>query len=231
MLKQAIIYTRFSPRPSAGDCMSCEFQEQKCQEYCESHGLDVLAVYHDKRFSGKQSCKRPGLEKALYRVCNLWEGVLVVYNLARLARSTKEAITLTKTLERNHAFLVIVKQKIDTSSMDRNFPRIMAAISDIECETKGENIRFVLLDMQKHNHKVSRFPPYGSMIDTADDTRLAPNMEEIVTIEKIMNLHNEGYTLQEICEELTRMCRKPRGKAWYAGTIRRIIAKYTNQGV
>ena len=227
-MRQAVIYTRFSPRPSAGNCMSCEFQEQKCQEYCESHGLDVLAVYHDKRFSGKQSCRRPGLEKALYRVCNLWEGVMVVYNLACLARSTKEAITLTERLEKNHTALVIVKQKIDTSSRDRNFSLIMAAISDLECETKGENIRFVLQDMQKHNHRISRFPPYGSMIDTTDDTRWAQNMEEIVTIDKIMNLHNEGYNLQEICAELTRMCRKPRGKVWYAKTIRRIIAKHTN---
>jgi len=227
-MKQAIIYTRFSPKPSAGDGMSCEFQEQKCQEYCEYHGLDVLAVYHDKRFSGKQSCKRPSLEKALYRVCSEWEGVLVVYNLACLARSTKEAITLTERLEKNHAFLVIVKQKIDTSSMDRNFSRIMAAISDLESRTKGENIRFVLLNMQKHNHRVSRFPPYGSMIDTTDDTRWARNREEIVTIEKIMNLHKGGYKLQEICAELTRMRRKPRGEAWYPGTIRRIIAKYTN---
>jgi len=227
-MKQAVIYTRFSPRPSAGDGMSCEFQEQKCQEYCEHYGLDVLYVYHDKHFSGKQSCKRPGLEKALYRVCSEWEGVLVVYNLACLARSTKEAITLTERLEKNHAALVIVKQEINTSLMDRNFFRIMAAISDLESRTKGENIRFVLLDMQKHNHKVSRFPPYGSMIDTTDETRWAPNREEIVTIEKIMNLHNEGYNLQEICEELTRMRRKPRGEAWYAGTIRRIIAKHTN---
>ena len=208
--------------------MSCEFQEQKCQEYCEHYGLDVLAVYHEKRFSGKQSCKRPNLEKALYRVCSEWEGVMVVYNLACLARSTKEAITLTEMLEKNHAVLVIVKQEIDTSSRDRNFFRIMEAISDLESRTKGENIRFVLLDMQKNGHRVGRFPPYGSMIDTTDDTRLAPNMEEIVTIEKIMILHNQGYKLQEICEELTKMRRKPRGEAWYPGTIRRIIAKYTN---
>ncbi len=208
--------------------MSCEFQEQKCQEYCGYHGLDVLAVYHDKRFSGKQSCKRPDLEKALYRVCSEWKGVLVVYNLARLARSTKEAITLTERLEKNHTALVIVKQKIDTSSRDRKFFRIMAAIGDLECVTKGENIRYVLLDMQKHGHKVSRFPPYGSMIDTTDDTRWAPNREEIVTIEKIMNLHKEGYKLQEICAELTRMRRKPRGKVWYAKTVRRIIANHTN---
>ena len=211
--------------------MSCEFQEQKCQEYCESHGLDVLAVYHDKRFSGKQSCRRPAMEKALYRVCSEREGVMVVYNLARLARSTKEAITLTKRLEKNHADLVIVDKEINTSVTDRKFFQIMAAISDLECETKGENIRHILLDMQKHGHKVGRFPPYGSMIDTTDDTQWARNREEIVTIEKIMNLHNEGYKLQEICAELTRMCRKPRGKAWYPGTIRRIIAKYTNVGV
>ena len=208
--------------------MSCEFQEQKCREYCEYRGLDVLAVYHDNRFSGKRSCKRPDMEKALYRVCTVWEGVMVVYNLACLARSTKEAITLTEKLEKNHANLVIVDKQIDTSWMDRNFFRIMEAISDLESRTKGENIRHVLLDMQKNGHKVSRFPPYGSMIDTTDDTRWAPNREEIVTIEKIMILHNEGYKLQEICAELTKMRRKPRGEAWYPGTIRRIIAKYTN---
>jgi hypothetical protein len=131
-------------------------------------------------------------------------------------------------LEKNHVDLVIVKQKIDTSMVYGNFYCFMEAIKDIECGTKGEYIRFVLQDMQKRGHRVSRFPPYGSMIDPTDDARLVPNREEIVTIEKIMNLHKEGYTLEEICAELTRMCRKPRGKAWHAGTIRRIIAKYTN---
>jgi DNA invertase Pin-like site-specific DNA recombinase len=227
-MKQAIVYTRFSPSTTAGDSMSCEVQEQKCLEYCEYYGLDVLASYHDRRFTGKRSCKRPGFERALCRVCNLWGGVLVVYDLARLARSTKEAVTLTKRLEKNHVDLVIVKQKIDTSMVYGNFYCFMEAIKDIECGTKGEYIRFVLQDMQKRGHRVSRFPPYGSMIDPTDDARLVPNREEIVTIEKIMNLHKEGYTLEEICAELTRMCRKPRGKAWHAGTIRRIIAKYTN---
>lgn len=227
MFKQAVIYTRFSPGQRGEENLSCEFQEQKCKEYCNYHGLDVLAVYHEKSFTGKHSCKRPSLDKAICRVCSTWEGVLVVYNLARLARSTKEAITITEGLDKYHIDLVIVNQKINTSSRDRNFFGIMSAISDIEIESKGENIRYVLQNMQKNNRRISRYAPYGKMIDNAHSSRLVQNREEIMTIETIMKLYNQGYNYQEICDELTKLRRKPRGKMWYPVTIRRIIANFT----
>ena len=147
--------------------------------------------------------------------------------MSRLARSTKEAIAITERLEKYHINLVIVNQKINTSlPKDCNFYRFMATVSDIENETKGENIRYVLQNMQKHNRKISRFAPYGKMIDNTDSTRLVSNREEIGTLETIMKLHKQGYNYQEICDELTILRRKPRGKKWYSGTIRRIVSQF-----
>ena len=71
--------------------MSCEFQEEKAREYCDYREWDVLKVYHDKAASGKKADRksRPGLNSAIARVCKI-QGVLVVYNLARLSRSLKD---------------------------------------------------------------------------------------------------------------------------------------------
>ncbi|MHC4542247.1 MAG: recombinase family protein [Planctomycetota bacterium] len=227
-MKQAIIYTRFSPRPSAGDCMSCEFQEQKAREYCAYWDFDVLDVYRDKVASGKRADNRPGLESALVDVCRL-RGVLVVYNLARLSRSLKDLCDIHALLQKKQADIASTTEHIDTTTpRGRAWFHMMSVLAQWQRATTGEYTRAVLLNMQKNGLKVSSQPPYGYGVDPYDEKRLAPNMEEIQNIELIINLRNQGMSIREICDELTKRGRKPRGKVWYPKTVSRILDRHTD---
>ncbi|MBE3145022.1 MAG: recombinase family protein [Planctomycetes bacterium] len=240
-MKQAVIYTRFSPRPNAGECMSCEFQEQKCRDYCDLHGMDVLAVYHDKNLSGKRTDNRPGLQEALVHVCKE-KGVLVVYALARLARSTRDAISLSETLAKQQADLAIVTQSVDTSTaMGRAFFKIMAVIAELERETTGERTAAKLKQMLKEGYKVSSNPPYGWMNDPKNPTKLVkqngkdvkvggklmrePAEQEI--IELILRLNKQDLNNRQIGDELNRRGLKARVSNWQATKIQRIIDRYS----
>jgi site-specific DNA recombinase len=208
--------------------MSCEFQEEKAREYCDYWDFDVLDVYRDKAASGKRADNRPGLEKALVHVCKV-RGALVVYNLARLSRSLKDLVEISHLLDKKHADIVLVTEHVDTKMpMGRFYFHMMAILGQWQRETTSEYTRAVLLNMQKNGLRVSSVAPYGQEFHPDDRKRLIPNIEEGHTIKLIVNLHNQGMSVREICDELTRRGRKPRGKAWYPMTITRILDRHTD---
>ncbi len=57
---KAVIYTRYSPRPNAQECASCEKQEKRCEDYAKSQKYDIWGYYRDESVSGGD-LDRPGL--------------------------------------------------------------------------------------------------------------------------------------------------------------------------
>lgn len=243
-MKQAIIYTRFSPRPDVDTSMSCEFQEQKCREYCKLYDIDVLAVYYDKNISGKRADNRPGLQNAMVHVCKE-RGVLVVYSLARFARSTKDAIVMSETLKKNNADLAMVTENIDTSTpFGRFYYVVAAAFGQLERETTAERTSVALKHRQDKGFRVSRRTPYGYMLDPANPKkiikdrktgniktipcRIIQNPDEQVVVNVIIGLHNRGFRIVEILHHLQDNDIKPRigTKMWQHSTINKIIKRY-----
>jgi len=225
-MKQAIIYTRFSPRPKPDETMSCEFQEEKCREYCELHGLDVLAIYRDKALSGKNDKNRPGLQEAIQHVCDV-QGVLVVYNMARLSRSIKFLVELSELLDKKQTDLVFVTQNIDTTTpYGRFYFHILAAVGQMQREETSNVTKDILLNMQKNGLRISRRPPYGFALDPNDKSKIISDKHEQGVLDLILRYHKQGLGLSAIITELNRIGLKPRAKMWYPGTIKRIIEKH-----
>lgn len=239
-MKQAIVYTRFSPRPNADKAMSCEFQEQKCRDYCKLHDIDVLAVYEDRNISGKRADNRPGLQNAMVHVCKE-RGVLVVYSLARLARSTKDAIDLSDTLKKHKADLAMIVENIDTSTpFGRFYYVVAAAYGALERETTAERTRNILRHMRDNGIRISRRPPFGYMLDPNNPTRyekvngqlikipgkVIPIKHEQEAMVLIRSLDKQGCNLSEICRRLHAQGFKPRGKRWYHQTVKKILGNH-----
>jgi DNA invertase Pin-like site-specific DNA recombinase len=99
-MKSAAIYTRFSPRPGANECLSNEKQEERCRAYCQNRGYEVVAVYADDAVTGGVF-ERPGLAAAIERLVSM-EGdrVLVVDSVDRLARDMLVNLTIRHEVER-----------------------------------------------------------------------------------------------------------------------------------
>lgn len=88
---RVIVYTRFSPRPNASECISCDEQERRCCEYCAKQGWQVVHVARDEAISGGDD-QRPVLWDAIGRMRAGM--VLVATSPDRIARSvyTQELI-------------------------------------------------------------------------------------------------------------------------------------------
>ena len=84
----AMISTRFSPRPDAAGCDSCDKQEERCRASCASRGYyKVRTVHPDDEVSGGV-LDRPGLAAALRDLADAGQegedAVLVVDTVDRL---------------------------------------------------------------------------------------------------------------------------------------------------
>ena len=64
-MPEAVLYARFSPRPSPDECDSVEKQLERCRAYAAGHGYTVVAEHSDKDLSGGRADNRPGLQDAI----------------------------------------------------------------------------------------------------------------------------------------------------------------------
>ena len=124
----AIGYVRVSTEEQATEGVSLDAQRAKVVAYCGVQDLELAQTYADEGLSGKRADNRPSLQNAITHACEC-RGVLVVYSLSRLARSTRDAIDIAERLADAEADLVSITEKIDTTtSMGRVFVTTIAAL-------------------------------------------------------------------------------------------------------
>ena len=81
LVRTAIGYVRVSTDMQASEGVSLEAQQGAIRQYCELHGLRLLAIHQDVLSGGKS--QRPGLSDALSRIRRDAD-VLVVVKFDRL---------------------------------------------------------------------------------------------------------------------------------------------------
>ena len=89
----AVGYVRVSTEEQATEGVSLEVQRARIDDHCRLHAHRLVEVHADEGRSAKRTDNRPGLAAALAQACDCG-GVLVVYSLSRLARSTRDAIEI-----------------------------------------------------------------------------------------------------------------------------------------
>lgn len=233
-MKQAIIYARFSPRPNADECTSCDFQIEKCGLFCQARGFDVVGTYRDEGISGKNIRDRPAFQEALVHVCRI-KGVLVGYHLTRLSRGIMDAVHICETLQRHSADFAIVTQAFDTTTPSGRFMfYVMSAIGQLVREETVERTRAHLRRMHGLGLRTSGKIHYGYAVDIDEwmrrsekgreqPERIVPIYSEQVVIKKILRWRNEGCTLKRICDMLTEAGDKPRKGRWFPSMVKRIV--------
>ncbi len=225
-MKQAIIYSRFSPRPNPDQCTSIEFQEQKCRAYCEAKGFDVLTSYRDANMSGRRADNRPGLQQALLHVAKVG-GVLVAYDQNRLSRGIIDAVEIADKLSKAGSDLAFVMESVDTTTANGRFYfYLMALLAQHQREQTGEITSSKLQSMHENGMRISREPRYGFKVDPADPKRVVPDEMEQQAIRQVLRWHKEGRGPREIVRLLVKEQYPFRGHGWYHNTVVRIVARY-----
>lgn len=223
-MKSAVIYTRVSTDRQAAEGVSLDAQRQRAEAWAAAMGYTITGTYCDAGISGKRMDTRPGLLAALDHACRDHAAV-IVYSLSRLARSTRDALTISERLERSGADLVSLSEQIDTTTAAGKMVfRMLAVLSEFERDLVSERTRTALTYKRSTGHKTGGTVPFGYTADA--DGRLIAHAGEQRAIREIRSLKAKGYTLRAIADELTRQgITTKTGGRWAAKTVRGILLR------
>lgn len=221
--KQAILYTRFSPRPNADECESCEKQEERCRAYCEAKGYQVDGYEHDKEVSGGV-LDRPGLSKAIDALKP--GSVLVVDRSDRLARDMLVNLTIRHQVERQGATIEYADGSMVADTPEGElFQNILAAFAAYERARIRDRLRKWAAGKKAKGEWLGK-PPIGWMRDPEDKTQLIKNTHERIVIKAACSRKATGCSSGEIAKYLDSCYTPCRGKPWAPRTVRRMIEKH-----
>ena len=223
---QAVIYSRYSPRPRAGESQSCQTQERLCRKAARTRGFAVRSLHRDEARSGADFA-RPGLEAAL---SDLKRGdVLLVWRRCRLARDPYLAESIRRRVKELGARIEAVAGEIEGDDKEPHVMlvlRVLDAVHAFERAQSAERTSEAKLTQQQNGRRVGRYPPYGFWLDKEQPGLLRRNEREQRAVARIRELAEEDpdrspYQIAKVMdEEMPDFCR---GGQWSKKTIRKIL--------
>lgn len=227
MQQQVFGYCRVSSSQQVEDGVSLDAQRAKIEAYCVVNGLELAGLFVDAGISGKRADNRPELQNALSAVTKT-KGILVVYSLSRLARSTRDTLTISEQLSKAGADLVSVSEKIDTTSAAGKMVfQMLAVLAEFERNQISDRTKMALQYKKTEGKRIGQIP-FGS--DLAEDGEsLVPNIREQNIIELMVLLRESGLSFSKIAGILNKKqvpTKEANGK-WASSTILRIVGRQT----
>ena len=221
-MKQAIAYIRVSTEKQANEGVSLEAQKSRIEQWCKSNGYELAGVYVDAGISGKSMETRKELLAAL---AALKKGMaLVSYSLSRLARSTKDALTIGEMVAKKQADMVSLSEQIDTTTAaGRMMFQMMAVLAEFERNLVAERTANALQHKKRTGQKYTNKTPYGF---EAIEGRLVEVKQEAAVVAEIQAARASGTTLQAIANDLNgRGILTKTGKQWQPATIHLLLKR------
>ena len=232
-LPKAVGYVRVSTSDQAENGVSLEAQESRIRAWCMANGYDLAAVHSDAGLSGSRADNRPELQNALCAACRQRGCVLVIYSLSRLARSTKDCITIAERLDKAGADLVSLSERIDTTTASGKMVfRMLAVLAEFERDLISERTRAAMATKRANGQRVGAVP-FG--FDLArDGTMLTPNAAEQAVITDMQAMRAKGWTLEAIAEELTERgvpTKTGRSLRWTHQAVGKVLKRVRQQAL
>lgn len=224
MVKVAV-YARVSTQEQADEGTSLEHQCEQLKIYCQSQEWQVVGVYTDPGFTGKDA-DRKGLKTLLSNAkLGLFQKI-VVYKLDRLARKLRLLLELEENLKDSGVYLYSLKDQVDTSTaIGRTVFQVLGLVSEWERDTIIERTRTGRINRYKAGCWAGGKCLYGYSY-SPNTKKLVINEAEAVVVRRIFREYNAGKSMVSIADMLNKERVPPRystKKGWRMSAIRDII--------
>lgn len=224
---KAILLARFSPRPNADECESCEAQLADLTVAAGDREWLVAGMYRDDAVSG-DDCERPGMWSALKALKPGY--VLMVRNLNRLSRDTLLGLYVLELIDARGALLFSLEDGglQDTGPQARFVQTILLATASLQ---KHETARRTSARMRQHQAEgriMSKIPPYGKRVYVVADkpTLVDHPVEKLVIENEIIPRFELGMGCRTIARELEKENIRCRGREqWRHNLIHAILVR------
>jgi site-specific DNA recombinase len=141
-MQKALIYCRVSTDEQAQEGYSLDAQEKYCRQFAQNNGYDVFGVYRDEGKSGTK-LDRPALQDLLARVQQDKSiNAALVQETDRLARNTKDHLTIKALLQKADVKLISVAQPmLDDSPEGNMIDTILASVNQFQSDLNGRKTK------------------------------------------------------------------------------------------
>lgn len=224
---RALGYTRVSTREQFLDGISLDQQANYIEEEAKKLGLTVYRIYVDQGISGKEMKNRPQLNIMLSQ---LREGdCVIIYNMSRLARNTKDTLTIIQALIERKISLVSKDLPFDINKSEGRLTlTLMAAFAEFESRKTSDRVRDAMIYLSKR-HELKKKPYFGKR-SPGKGLPLVDDEEEMKVVKLIEDMYekNNNISNSEIARQLTiqqKICRK--SKKWHPYYISKIRQYYS----
>jgi len=211
----AYCYARVSTQMQVEDGMSLGAQEKQLNYAADAAGYEVVMLREEGR-SGKSIQGRPVLREALHRLDAGEANALYVTRLDRLARSTKDFLSIIDRSHKHGWRLALLDLGLDTATYQGRFVvTIMAAMAEME--------RGMISLRQKDVHQDRRDNGKVWGVDLGPK----PIINDVIR-ERIKAERDAGISYKLIADSLNREAIPTAhgGKEWYSSTVRAIHTSY-----
>jgi len=220
-MSRAILYLRVSTEDQS---TGLSVQRAACISWAGAHGLPVAAEYADQGVSGGlDPSRRPGLLGALGA---LRKGdTLVVHKRDRLARDVMAAGMAERLAEKAGARIVCADGTGNGSGpTDALMRTIVDAFAAYELALIRMRTASALQQKKASGLRYGKDPPYGWRHEgELGFMRMVEDPQEQAARDKAGRLRASGLSFKAIGEALVEAGHRPRGKAWYPSTIKRML--------
>ena len=219
-LGKALLYARVSTSMQVNDGVSLDVQERQLQHAAELAGYTDIELVREEGRSGKSISGRPALTEALKRLDSGEAKAIFVTRIDRLARSTKDFLSIIDRANTKGWRLIMLDLNLDTATYQGRFVvTIMSALAEME--------RGIIASRQKEVHKDRRDRGVVWGVDMGPKNKAPQELKDL-----IISLRDSGKSYQQIADHLNSSGEPTQnGRQWYPTTVRNLyqLALQQNQ--
>jgi DNA invertase Pin-like site-specific DNA recombinase len=209
----ALLYIRVSTVQQATDGVSLGAQERELISAASLAGYTEVEMVREEGRSGKSIKGRPELRSALDRLNKGQAVALFVTRVDRLARSTKDFLTIIDQANQHSWRLVLLDLNLDTSTYQGRFVvTIMGALAEME--------RAIIGERQKDVHRDRRAQGKVWGVDLGPKSKIP-----LEVMECIRDMREKGMSYHAIATQLNAdgVPTALNGQQWHGSTIRKML--------
>jgi DNA invertase Pin-like site-specific DNA recombinase len=209
---KALLYARVSTQLQVNDGVSLDVQERQLQSAAEIAGFVDIELVREEGRSGKSISGRPALTDALKRLDKGEAQAIFVTRIDRLARSTKDFLSIIDRANANGWRLVMLDLNLDTATYQGRFVvTIMSALAEME--------RGIISERQKDVHKDRRSRGLVWGVDMGPKNKTPEDIRQ-----RIVDERASGASLRKIADGLNRdSIPSQNGRQWYPTTVKNLL--------
>ena len=223
---RAAVYVRVSTEEQAAEGYSIDAQKMILEDYCVAEGWDVVAVYEDDGYSGRNT-KRPAYRRMMAEI-DTWD-VIVVIKMDRIHRNSRNFMNMMEELNSKGKMFVSSSEALDTTNaLGRFVVDMIQRIAQLESEQIGERTYVgmrekaeTLEDSESYTRTMGFTPPFGSRIT---DGALEADPDEVPIVSEMFDSYLSGMSMDEIRYDLNRSGNLTRkGNPWNKYNLRNVL--------